>query len=207
MQSDGISWRADFGCWWPDYDQYPDKCFFLVNRNLTDMDVAATLCLRRHTCVQAGGHAGLWPKRLAGIFHQVFTFEPDPPLFACAEKNLAGIKNIVLKKQALGEKAGTAMFQQYFSAGSGRIDPAGDIETEVVTIDSLNLQACDAIFLDIEGHEVGALQGAAATIKRFRPVLMVEELPRAREEIQAHLRALGYRMLKKVHKDCVYVSD
>jgi FkbM family methyltransferase len=47
-------------------------------------------------------------------------------------------------------------------------------EVETITIDSLNLDKCDFIKLDIEGAEPLALSGAMETIKKFHPVILFE---------------------------------
>lgn len=43
-----------------------------------------------------------------------------------------------------------------------------------VAIDSLHLNACGLIKLDLEGAECLAIQGAVRTIKKFHPVMIVE---------------------------------
>lgn len=43
-----------------------------------------------------------------------------------------------------------------------------------ITIDSLQLQRCDLIKFDVEGWETRALNGAARTISKFKPVLFFE---------------------------------
>jgi FkbM family methyltransferase len=47
-------------------------------------------------------------------------------------------------------------------------------EVSAVTIDSLNLDQCDFIKLDLEGAEPLALQGAKETIKKFHPIILFE---------------------------------
>lgn len=200
-----IRFREDFGAWWPDYDHKPEKCFAFVQKGLADMDVAAGLCLERRVCVQAGAHAGLWPRRLAGIFEKVLCFEPDDPLFQCARRNLEGVANVELVRCALGATNGSALLQRRSSAGSSRIDPENGERVGLAAIDSYCLKACDAIFLDVEGYEVEALRGAKETIAKFSPVLHLEELPRVAGAIQGHVRGLGYKLHARVHKDAVYV--
>lgn len=200
----GITFRKDFGEWWPNYDHKPEKCFGFVRHGLADMDIAAGLCRERRVCVQAGAHAGLWPRRLAGIFGQVFAFEPDAPLYECATRNLTAVTNVVLTRAALGERAGAALLQRRSSAGSSRIDPDQGDRVAMVTIDGLELAACDAIFLDVEGYEVEALRGAAKTIEKFSPILHLEELPRAADAIRMLMAELGYRLHRRIHKDAVY---
>lgn len=202
----GISYREDFGAWWPDYDHSPEKCFQFVQQGLRDMDIAIGLCRKKEVCVQAGGHAGFWPKRLAKSFGMVFTFECEPILFECLKRNCWGIDNITRSSLALGDRIGQAKMRPHVSAGGWRIDPEGTFPVDVITIDDLGLSDCDAIFLDIEGYEVEALCGAKATIDNFRPVLHVEELPRSREAIQRHMKKIGYREQARVHGDCIYVG-
>ncbi|MEQ8924878.1 MAG: FkbM family methyltransferase [Fulvivirga sp.] len=48
---------------------------------------------------------------------------------------------------------------------------------QIKTIDSLKLESVDLIKIDVESHEVAVLKGAMDTIKRFRPVLLVEIFP------------------------------
>lgn len=201
-----ITFRPDFGVYWPDYDHSPEKCFRFVRHGLSDMDVALGLCQRRRVCVQAGGHVGLWPLRLAGSFGAVYSFECEPVLFECLRRNTAGVANIVVSDCALGALVGDVHMRPSVSAGSWRIDPKGTVRVRQTTIDKLKLSACDALFLDIEGYEVEALRGAAETIRKFRPIVHVEELPRSRDAIREHLSELGYKWAASVHNDCVYVG-
>jgi FkbM family methyltransferase len=200
-----IRYREDFQAWWPDYDHAPEKNFFLVKRNLTDMDVAARYCRHKRVAIQAGGHAGFWPKRLKTMFHTVWTFECEPTLYECMRLNCQGTKGIYMNPSALGDTQGLVKMKGHCSAGSWRIDPDGDYEVNQTTIDSYKFKDVDAIFLDVEGYEDRALRGARETIAACRPVIMVEELPRSRAQIAATLDELGYKFVKAVHKDKVYV--
>lgn len=200
-----VSYRDDFQAWWPDYDHAPEKCFGFVQRGLRDMDIAIGLCKQRKVCVQAGGHAGFWPLRLSGFFEKVYSFECEPVLFECMKRNVSKAKNIIIDDRALGAFVGDVMMRGAVSAGSWSIDPDGQYPVKQTKIDALKLFDCDALFLDIEGYEAEALQGAAETIGKFSPVIHVEELPRSRDAIRKHLRSIDYRLHKRVHGDCVYV--
>jgi len=50
----------------------------------------------------------------------------------------------------------------------------GGIPTPEMTIDSLELSACDLIKVDVEGSEFPVLSGAVNTIKAHSPVIQVE---------------------------------
>ena len=44
----------------------------------------------------------------------------------------------------------------------------------MMTLDSLDLSRLDLIKIDVEGMELEVLQGAKATLERFRPIIIVE---------------------------------
>lgn len=204
MRNDTITLRADFGnLWWPNYDHKPEAAFGLVSRHLRDMDATIKLCQRRRCVVQAGAHVGLWPQRLAASFMEVYAFEPEPPLYECARRNIRA-STVRLSPCALGAEPGVAFLQRRSSAGSSRIDDTHGETVEVVTIDSLGLTSCDAIFLDVEGYEIEALKGAADTIEASNPVLHLEHLDRTGPGIAKYVASLGYREHHRVGRDHVY---
>lgn len=199
-----IQWCEQTRLWWPSYDHQdkPHAHRFMLNR-LTDSDLAVARCRKRQLCVQAGGMIGLWPQRLARSFEKVLTFEPDAACLAALHRNVTGT-NVTALGNALGAAAGTAIMRRGTSAGSWRIREDGDQSVEVITIDRLDLQACDAIILDVEGSEQAVLQGAARTIAKFHPVLMVEEWDA--DQSESFMRSIGYRNVGRVHRDGIYVS-
>lgn len=196
------------GWWFPAYDAADaPRLGPYIRRNLSDITIAADMCKQRKLCVQAGGHVGMWPKRLAEIFKTVITFEAQPAAFAAMTRNIGDIDNIELHSQALGGSVGGAMMRIGPDSGTWRIDPNGTVPVDVVTIDSLNLSVCDAIYLDIEGAEAATLQGAAETIAKFKPMLHVEILPRSHQAIRQAMNGLGYRFVRSVHKDSIYAPQ
>lgn len=66
--------------------------------------------------------------------------------------------------------------------------------TRLFTIDSLALPRVDFIKIDIEGMEMEALAGAAQTIRRFRPQMIIEKIKSDETALQNWLAAEGYRM-------------
>jgi FkbM family methyltransferase len=90
-------------------------------------------------------------------------------------------RNVRVVAKAAAEEAGTA--QLWLPAGGrgteGRasLTPQGTgrtIPVETIRLDSLDLADLGLIKIDVEGHELAALRGAAGLVERFRPTLVVE---------------------------------
>src|SRR5258706_3868087 len=65
----------------------------------------------------------------------------------------------------------------------------------LTTIDSLELDACHFIKIDVEGMEQAVVRGAQATLARHRPLLYVEnDRPEHARALVSQLEALGYRL-------------
>jgi FkbM family methyltransferase len=200
-----VFWHAAAQMWWPVADRDPETAWGFVAKRAEDSAAAVRLCKRRRTCVQAGGYVGLWPRALARSFERVLTFEVMPGMLEACRRNCADVANITVSGKGLGAAPGPAPLMPTSTAGSWRIDEAGQLSCDLISIDSLGLSDCDAIILDVEGYEVEVLKGAAETIARCRPVIQVEELDRSGPAIRSHMAGLGYREAAKVRKDRVYV--
>ncbi len=137
---------------------------------------------RRSVVVQAGGAVGVWPKRFAQIFDVVYTFEPYPESFHCLCVNCPEL-NVFKFNAALGESPGWAHmgFPEHAARsrtgkeniGGYRILQEGDVP--VMTIDSFKWLQIDLLYLDLEGYELFALRGALSTIRRCKPVIVLED--------------------------------
>jgi FkbM family methyltransferase len=66
---------------------------------------------------------------------------------------------------------------------------------EIVTVDSLDLPRLDFLKIDVEGMEVEVMQGAAASIARWRPWLWVEHWIIGEDKLRAALPFPDYRFL------------
>jgi FkbM family methyltransferase len=60
-----------------------------------------------------------------------------------------------------------------FNMGGLSVGIGGESST-MITLDSLNLEGCDFMKIDVEGSEGIALMGATDTIKKYKPVIMFE---------------------------------
>jgi len=192
------------------------ECLQLNLRDLGSLDKTLLLTKKRSVAVQAGGNLGLFPKRLAEEFKAVYTFEPDRKLFACLEHN-APEENIVPINAALGCERTPVSVDCRRRDDSGRrvhegltfVSGEGDIPQ--LLLDDLKLEACDLIYLDIEGYELNALRGAANTIAKFMPVLAVEingngrHYGSSKDELRNWVAEAGYDKVDRIHGDDIYV--
>lgn len=201
---------------WPDYDTELIRVFDQVD----DLDIIVSYCTRRKVAIQAGGACGVWPYYLAEHFDWVNTFEPDVLNFHCLKANLGGELYFKLGKSyvdafhaALGARRGFCRVRHHPSeennAGAGYIEPGGRVP--VITIDDLDLHACDLVQLDVEGAEVDALLGGYMTIRAYQPTIVIEEKQLPQDQAPAdHLRARklleswGYRERDRVHRDVIF---
>lgn len=193
---------------WPDNDS---KLIQVID-HVSDINRIMKHVDGNELCVQAGGACGLWPYRLADFFECVFTFEPDLENYQCLELNIKGKDNIVANQMALSNTSGSGSIQRHQSeldnVGAGYFEP-GSGDVNCISLDSFNIESCDLIQLDIEGHELEAIEGAAETIKRCRPVIVIEEkqLPQMSRDYKLPrilLESFGYREVDRVHRDVIF---
>lgn len=171
----------------------------------TDKDYFLKYVKNKNTIVQAGGNCGLYARFYGNYFDTIYTFEPDPSNFSCLKLNCQDEKYKIYNV-ALGETSGKAVLQfpkkKFKNAGIWQVvlDDCGDVE--VITIDSLDLQTCDLIHLDVETFEPYVLKGAINTITKFRPVIILE----AGHGHEVVLD-LGYKIKEKLTSDWVLVYE
>jgi FkbM family methyltransferase len=139
----------------------------------------------------------------------VWGFEPNRESYRCAliTTMLNDLPNVVLTHAALGAQGGhtailmTANRAGVPTGGASRVlkdrSLASGLDTEEVDLVSIDEaigaeRSVAVIQLDLEGHEQQALAGAMDTIRRCRPVLVLEQAP-SEGWLQANLAPLGYR--------------
>lgn len=80
-----ITYRPDFGLYWPDYDPRPADTHHALMKRQHHSNAVLPYVRGRECVVQAGGHVGVWPLLLAKKFATVHTFEPDEACFRAME--------------------------------------------------------------------------------------------------------------------------
>lgn len=167
---------------------------------------AMSLCKSFRTAVDVGAHIGLWSFNLAHRFGVVHGFEPIQAHRECFAKNV-DLPNVHLHPFALGERDGTVgMYTAPTSSGDSYVRGEGDIPMR--RLDDFDLEDVDFIKLDCEGYELFALLGAEEILKRWEPVVCVEQKPgKAQQfglqqtEAVAYLQKLGARLRMEISGD------
>jgi FkbM family methyltransferase len=167
--------------------------------------------------IDVGANLGEWAVPLArrvGPSGRLLAIEPAPRAAAALDKTLVAnaFAQAELIRCAVGDHDGTAEFaipivsSVRIDTGTARIGPAAAgrqaLKVALRSLDSLaaehRLDRVDLIKIDVEGYERRVLDGAQATLARFRPVLVIEtghEAEGDRRAIHDRLGGLGYRML------------
>jgi len=91
---------------------------------------------------------------------KVYSFEPQKKIFKLLEKNVLenALPEVTLYNNAVANK-----IMKYFPSGES---------VECITVDSLNLDSCDYIKIDVKDTEHLVIEGAKETIKKFKPAIM-----------------------------------
>ncbi len=141
-------------------EQYFDKEIVPLIKNITFFD--------------GGGYVGDTASEVIKNypdFKKIWLIEPIPENIRIAKRELGEYKNIEFLTCGVSDKKETLYFneEKSFSTIYGK----GTQSVEVDTIDNIVKERVDFIKLDIEGAEQNAIDGAAETIKKYKPILAI----------------------------------
>jgi len=134
---------------------------------------------RDKDAVDVGAWWGPWSFWLSRAAQRVFTFEPNRAVFDGL--SVAMPSNVILHNLALSdhEAESTLWAPPTGKRGEGRaslIPRPGWVQQTVrtVTLDSFALDNVGFVKIDVEGHELEVLRGAAELIEAQRPNILIE---------------------------------
>lgn len=173
-----------------------------------DLQVARRLLRPGSTFVDCGANIGLWSliaSPVVGATGRVFAFEPNPATSDKLVENVSAnsLDNITVVRAAVGAHSGRAPFRCEPSHNISALCQQTSTDTilvPVVTLDEyLGDQPVHAIKIDVEGYELGVIQGASKIIERPGIWLCVEfntiasQVSRLGDwEVHQRLGRLGY---------------
>jgi FkbM family methyltransferase len=153
--------------------------------SIGEQEIFAQLVQPGALVVEVGANIGAHTvelARLAGRDGEVHAFEPQRIVFQalCANLALNQCANVFAMQAAVGEKAGTITVPPLDPAvrtNFGGVSLQGVTFGEsvpLVTLDSLDLPACQFLKVDVEGMEVEVLKGSEQLIETHRPIMYLE---------------------------------
>ena len=146
--------------------------------------------------------------KLVGDTGQVFAFEPGHDTYAMLHRNVnqnhlahivrvmgvAALDRVVSNVPVVLECPTPNYPKLDYNDNPHAKDLKATATCNGITIDSLDLPRVDFVKIDIDGTELAAIRGMRETIKRCRPILMIEnEIKDKAGPLVAEIVELGYR--------------
>jgi FkbM family methyltransferase len=143
------------------------------------------LCPAGCVAVDAGANIGVYSYFLRKIAATVYAYEPNPELAAQLNRSLPGVR---VRNVALSDREGFLQLHVPVGPDNGTLHelasvaghltgPTVDYTVQTVTLDAEKLANVGFIKVDVEQHEREVLRGSVDTLRRCRPVVMVEVYP------------------------------
>ncbi len=148
--------------------EFQAVCARALGPGATGIDVGANI-----------GATALIMAAFAGTAGRVIAVEPGPQSFALLQRNLAlnDASTVTVLNCAVSAEPGRMTFCE--NSAFGHLAPGAEgLQVDVKTLDQiverLGLTRLDLLKIDTEGFEPQVLEGARATLERFRPVIYLE---------------------------------
>jgi FkbM family methyltransferase len=174
--------------------------------------------------IEVGAHIGTHTVRmgqLAGPWGRVYAFEPQRKIYRELHHNLAlnGVTNVVALRMAVGSGETRIVEMNPATPGNegGTGVGAGGDAAELRSLDSFGFERVSLLKIDVETYENEVLDGALDTIRRNRPVMLIEIMgghdpetasPDVLERIavtREKIEALGYSVTQVFKHDYIAV--
>lgn len=157
--------------------------------------------------IDIGANIGIYSYALSKLCKHVESFEPMPE---CAKMltAYANSKNITVHNIGLSNKTGNTDLYVPLIRGDSKLniglasvnDCGGErecFEIPIQCLDNFNFSNVDFIKIDVEGHELEVIEGALVTIRREKPIILVEIeqrhlATRKIEDVFSYILSLGY---------------
>jgi FkbM family methyltransferase len=175
---------------------------FVTNANIDWGSEAlfARFADQKRDFLDLGSHIGYYSVYLAPRVRRVYAFEPDSRNLASLQANAAAAENIEVIQMAVSSYDGVSLLQVGGgSTDSSLVDAAGGeavVNVKVTTIDSFLNSRNDTdvalIKIDIEGHDLKALQGMHQTIADHQPLILTESV--LDSDLREICTSWGYRI-------------
>jgi FkbM family methyltransferase len=206
------------GFWFPDYDTHFAE---MLDKNIAKgkepvyqepvRKKSFEFVANKGVALDIGANVGLWTSDISKEFRKVIAYEPVADFRKCLQRNVS-LENVNIEACALGnENTFIDMIITEENTGHSHVNPEskGSGKIPMYRLDDLELREVDYIKIDCEGYEYNILLGAEQTIKKFKPVIVIEQKFHKdvgiKDEGQAYdlLIGWGMRELARVRNDVI----
>jgi len=167
-----------------------------------------------NTAIDAGANYGIMSYNLSNKFLKVYAFEVETSVRECLQKNVEkfNLKNVLVCECGLSDKEESVALNYLKNTFGTYVDRTKSGNFVCKPLDSFNLSDVSFIKMDCEGYEPFILAGAEITIKKYRPVIFMEEKNYSKRYYGTEgnlavelLLSWGYKMAQQWPKDCVMI--
>lgn len=172
------------------------------------IDWATQFIAHDATFIDVGAHVGTWAQHFALKCKQVHAFEPQLSTFARLRDGaaIAKLRNLTCHNLALGSTGQVDLSIVSADGGGSTLRHREELGRVVsvervrcAQLDDFDFDNVGVIKIDAEGFEIDILRGAAKTLEKHRPTLLLEAwdqewYARERAELIAHVVSLGYKV-------------
>lgn len=155
--------------------------------------------------IDAGANIGNHTLYWANVRHakKIYSFEPVPETFRTLVKNIEinNLKDVVLAKNiGLSNVRACANVKDYWFENTGgtaiEVDERGCMPVDKLDNLKINEDRIDFMKIDVECHEIELLNGAAETLKKYKPIIFIESISPFYTEVDKILLDLGYKLVQ-----------
>jgi len=159
-------------------------------------------------CVDVGANIGYWTLLMSQLGKRVYSFEPDKYNYSLLDLNcrMNDCKDVIVMNVAVGgQNSTTNLFHSDVCTGMHRIYKSkwtteNFHQVPMITLDSIIKEKVDFIKIDVEGAELGVLQGATKLLEN-KPIIYMEYDPDSIREYGAReVEIFEYLVDYNIHK-------
>ena len=129
------------------------------------------------TFIDIGAYVGSYCIRLSKYYNMIIAVEPNPESVKILKKNLElnNIHNVKIIECALADYQGEAILNLRGGSSTLLADykGKGKVKVKVDMLDNI-IDHVDVMKIDVEGYEERVVRGALNTIKKCKPVIVIE---------------------------------
>lgn len=221
----------DYYGWDVDDDDQLYKNLKLQNRNMTNEEdflynqICKKFVQKKRTALHIGSHYGFITKTLSNIFEEVHAFDFDNKINKFMKYNFKkfNLDNIIVHSYGLGGENKKVDNSDFLSSKKD-YGPLSNHVVENVNgkqfirkLDDLKILNIDFMLIDTEGYELNVLKGGFETIKKYKPVIILEihkfkemtlRYGYEKEENIKYLQNLGYKLMGYINnQDVLFIPD